>query len=145
MSNIRFKEIAEWFQTMDPAALLTLEKVYAEDAIFSDPFNDLKGLESVRAVYQHMFDSLDCPRFVVTTTVVEGHRCFMTWDFLFETRKRAFSISGCTQFELNALGLIVVHRDYWDPAQQLYEKIPLLGGVLRRLRRRLSLPRQHSL
>lgn len=138
--DTRFTEIAQWFQTLSPVSLEHVEAIYASDAIFIDPFNHLKGLASVRAVYQHMFDTLEHPRFVVTTTVSNGHQAFMTWDFLFKCRGQAQQISGCTQFELNAQGLIVLHRDYWDAAQQVYEKIPLLGSVTRMIRRKLSLP-----
>jgi hypothetical protein len=87
-----------------------------------------------------MFDTLKQPRFVVTTRVERERDGFMTWDFLFECRGQPHQISGCTQFELNDQGLIVLHRDYWDAAQQIYEKIPLLGSVLRIIRRKLSLP-----
>ena len=48
----------------------------------------------------------------------------MTWDFLFKCRGQAQKISGCTYFELNDQGLIILHRDYWDAAQQVYEKNP---------------------
>jgi len=138
--DARFSEIAQWFQTLTPVSLEHVENIYASDAVFIDPFNHLKGLASVRAVYQHMFDTLEHPRFVVTTTVSNGHQAFMTWDFLFKCRGQAQQISGCTQFELNAQGLIVLHRDYWDAAQQVYEKIPVLGSVIRMIRRKLSLP-----
>jgi hypothetical protein len=114
--------------------------IYAPDAVFIDPFNQLAGLASVRAVYQHMFDTLKQPRFVVTKIVESERHGFMTWDFIFECRGHAQQISGCTHFEINDLGLIVLHRDYWDAAQQVYEKIPLLGSLLRIIRRKLSLP-----
>jgi steroid delta-isomerase len=64
----------------------------------------------------------------------------MTWDFHFTARAQPMTISGCTQFELNDQGLITLHRDYWDAAQQVYEKVPLLGAVLRLIRRKLALP-----
>ena len=136
----RFSDIAQWFQTLTPASLERVEDIYAADAVFIDPFNHLHGLASVRAVYQHMFDTLEHPRFVVTTTVSNGHQAFMTWDFLFKCRGQAQKLSGCTQFELNDRGLIVLHRDYWDAAQQVYEKVPVLGAILRMIRRKLSLP-----
>jgi hypothetical protein len=138
--NTRFSEIAHWFQTLTPESLERVGEIHAQEAVFVDPFNQLTGLASVRAVYQHMFDTLKQPRFVVTTTVASGCHGFMTWDFLFECRGQSQKISGCTQFELNDQGLIVLHRDYWDAAQQVYEKIPLLGGVMRMIRRKLSLP-----
>lgn len=136
----RFSEIAQWFQTLTPESLERVGNIYAIEAVFIDPFNHLTGLASVRAVYQHMFDTLKQPRFVITTTVVNVRQAFMTWDFLFECRGQAQKISGCTQFELNDQGLIVLHRDYWDAAQQVYEKIPVLGSVVRMIRRKLSLP-----
>ena len=142
MSNDRFSEIAKWFETLSPTALASVGEIYASDAVFIDPFNELKGLASIRAVYQHMFDTLVRPRFVITKSVSTLQSGFMTWDFLFECRGQSMCISGCTQFELNAAGLITLHQDYWDPAQQIYEKIPLLGSVLRLLRRKLALPVQ---
>lgn len=136
----RFTEIAHWFETLTPESLEHVGNIYAPKAVFIDPFNHLDGLSAVRAVYQHMFDTLIQPRFVVTSTVSEGCHGFMTWDFMFECRGQAQQISGCTQFALNDQGLITLHRDYWDAAQQVYEKVPLLGTVLRFIRRKLSLP-----
>lgn len=140
MSHERFSEIANWFQTLTPVTLESVGEMYASDAIFIDPFNHLKGIKSVRAVYQHMFDTLSNPRFVITKSVCMHDSGFMTWDFKFSLRTQEMSIAGCTQFELNKAGLITLHQDYWDPAQQIYEKIPVLGSVLRMLRRKLSLP-----
>lgn len=138
--STRFSDIAHWFETLTPESLERVGEMYAQDALFIDPFNQLEGLTSVRAVYQHMFDTLKQPRFVVTTSVERECDGFMTWDFLFECRGQAQQISGCTQFKLNDQGLIVLHRDYWDAAQQVYEKIPLLGSVMRMIRSKLSLP-----
>jgi hypothetical protein len=37
--------------------------------------------------------------------------------------------------EFNEQGLVSVHRDYWDAAEELYEKLPLLGALMRWLKR----------
>jgi steroid delta-isomerase len=37
-------------------------------------------------------------------------------------------------------GRVVYHRDYWDAAGELYERIPLLGALMRGVRRRLRAP-----
>jgi hypothetical protein len=31
--------------------------------------------------------------------------------------------------------LITLHRDYWDAAEELYEKLPVLGGLMRWLKK----------
>jgi hypothetical protein len=86
-----------------------------------------------------MFEALVEPRFVITSKLIESATAFMTWRFLFTLRGKAYVIEGGTHFVLDEQGLIVIHRDYWDAAQELYEKIPVLGAVLRGLRRKLSI------
>jgi hypothetical protein len=39
---------------------------------------------------------------------------------------------------INDQGLITDHMDYWDVAAGLYEKLPLLGGLLKMLRKRMA-------
>jgi hypothetical protein len=39
---------------------------------------------------------------------------------------------------LDPQGLIVLHRDYWDAAEELYEKLPVVGALMRWLRRRAA-------
>jgi hypothetical protein len=43
---------------------------------------------------------------------------------------------GATHLVFDADGKVAVHRDYWDAAEELYEKLPLLGGLMRWLKRR---------
>ena len=139
-ARARFDALACWFETLEPVGLEDIESIYHDTAVFRDPFNAVVGVRAIRAIYQHMFSTLLQPRFIVTGKLVEGRACMMTWQFLFQKGKNAYTIEGCTHFELNAQGLIILHRDYWDAAQELYEKIPLLGTVLRWVRRKLATP-----
>jgi hypothetical protein len=38
----------------------------------------------------------------------------------------------------NQDGKVVIHRDYWDAAEELYEKLPVVGGLMRWLKRRAN-------
>jgi len=44
-------------------------------------------------------------------------------------------IKGSSHLQLNQNGLVQSHRDYWDTAEELYEKIPVLGGLMRWLKK----------
>jgi hypothetical protein len=35
-------------------------------------------------------------------------------------------------------GLVTLHRDYWDAAEELYEKLPVVGSVMRWLKQRVN-------
>ena len=133
-------QLARFFETLAPHSVADLGRYYAADARFKDPFNDVSGLPAIAHIFTHMFQRLEQPRFVVTQQVVQGAQCFMCWEFHFGfkglQRAQAQVILGATHLQFSAQGLVTLHRDYWDAAQELYEKLPLLGGLMRWLRRR---------
>ncbi len=132
----------DWFETLTPATLDDIGSIYAGDAHFRDPFNDLHGLTAVTRVYRHMFDTLEQPRFIILDRVIDGSQAFVTWDFTFRLRSdraaRPRVIHGGTLLRLGPDGRIREHLDYWDAAGQLYETLPLLGSLLRWLRNKLA-------
>ncbi|MGP1681439.1 MAG: nuclear transport factor 2 family protein [Giesbergeria sp.] len=129
-----------FFENLQPAHLAALDLIYAPDAEFKDPFNEVRGIAGVRGVFEHMFASLEAPHFVVTGRVLQGSECFLTWDFIFTMRRfrrgEPQVIRGASQLVFDGSGRIRVHRDYWDAAEELYEKLPLLGTLMRWLKRR---------
>ena len=132
--------IAEAFQTLTPAGVETLGTLYAPDARFKDPFNDVQGLAAIQHIFRHMYASLDNPRFVVTGRIAQGPQCFLTWEFHFAfksfQRGRVQRILGGSHLVLDGEGRITLHRDYCDAAEELYEKLPVIGGLMRWLKRR---------
>lgn len=134
--------IVAFFETLSPASLASISAIYAAGARFKDPFSEVQGLPSITGVYTHMFESLHAPHFVVTGRVLQGRECFLTWDFIFRFQKiqptQEQTVRGCSHLVLDNQGRIAVHRDYWDVAEELYEKIPGLGGLMRWLKKRAS-------
>lgn len=134
--------LIHWFEHLTPQTLAELERHYAANARFKDPFNDVQGPAAIRAVFDHMFASLHEPRFVVTGRVQQGHQAFLTWDFVFRFRRfdttTVQTISGVTHLVLDDAGRVTLHRDHWDAAEELYEKLPVVGGLMRWLKRRVN-------
>jgi hypothetical protein len=88
-----------------------------------------------------MFVALDEPRFVIRDRIVQGDQCFLTWDFLFRMKRFNHDeqcIRGSSHLVLAPDGRIQLHRDYWDAAEELYEKLPLVGGLMRWLKKRAN-------
>jgi len=115
-----------------------LAELYTQDAYFKDPFNEVRGIEKITPIFTHMFTQVDAPRFVVTGSVLQDDQAFLTWDFLF--RMKRFSaeeqcIRGATHIRFADDGRVAFHRDYWDAAEELYEKLPVLGALMRSLKR----------
>jgi steroid delta-isomerase len=131
-------QIKCWFESLSSETLATIDLVYAPDAHFVDPFNDVRGVLAIRTIYAHMFENLGEPRFLVTEVIEQDQRIFMGWQFRFQWRDKSFEVQGATRFLIDNDGRISEHQDFWDPAQGIYEKLPILGSILRKLRRRMS-------
>jgi hypothetical protein len=134
--------IAQFFEALQPSDVARMGEFYSAEAWFKDPFNEARGLAEVQSVFKHMYAALDQPHFVVKGQLVDGAQCFLTWDFVF--RFKRFSpevwqtVRGGSHLHLNADGLITSHRDYWDAAEELYEKLPAVGSLMRWLKRRAN-------
>lgn len=140
-ADARVARIVTLFEQLTPADVAGLGTYYLPDARFKDPFNDVQGVAAIRRVFEHMFEALAEPRFVVEDIVVEGDQCFLTWRFLFRLRRFSSALQtvrGSSHLRFAADGRVAQHRDYWDAAEELYEKLPLLGLLMRWLRRRAS-------
>ena len=137
-------ELIQAFEQLQAADIVRLGDWYADNAHFKDPFKDVHGIEAIQAVFEHMFVSLHQPRFIVTSRIVQGNQCFLVWDFLFRFKTMQPDVEQCIHggshlvFALNPHGewRVQSHRDYWDAAEELYEKLPVLGSLMRWLKRR---------
>jgi len=136
------ERIVVFFEALTPQSVERFDEFYTEDAWFKDPFNEVRGVPAIRRIFGHMYKNLHEPRFVITSRVVDGGQCFLTWDFHFRFRKFSpdvqQAIRGATHLKLAPDGRICFHRDYWDAAEELYEKLPVLGGLMRWLRKRAN-------
>ena len=131
--------VIDFFQSISANSARTLSQIYTEDVWFKDPFNEVEGIEQVSHIFTHMFEQVDAPRFVVTHSVLQDDQAFLTWDFLF--RMRRFSddeqcIRGASHVRFASDGRVAYHRDYWDAAEELYEKLPVVGSLMRWLKTR---------
>ncbi|WP_426112049.1 nuclear transport factor 2 family protein [Massilia sp. PWRC2] len=130
-----------FYESISEAALAQLACIYAADAAFKDPFNEVRGIAPITAIFRHMYQQVNDPRFVIRTRVLQGDDAFISWEFGFTMKRFSTApqtIRGATHVRFDGQGRVCLHRDYWDAAEELYEKLPLLGGLMRALKRRAA-------
>jgi len=137
--------VVQFFETIAPDDVASIKDLYCADAFFKDPFNEVRGVNAITPIFSHMFDALIQPRFVITQKIQQGEHCFVTWDFLFAMRKfepnTTQTIRGASHlvFRLEeGVWRVAIHRDYWDAAEELYEKLPVVGALMRWLKKRAN-------
>lgn len=135
----RVARLRDFFENLTPDALAQLDAIYAPDASFKDPFNEVAGVGAIRGIFEAMYRQVNRPRFVITRSVSQGEHAFLTWEFVFSWKSdesEDVTIRGATHIQFAADGRVALHRDYWDAAEELYEKLPVLGSLMRWLKRR---------
>jgi len=124
---------------LSPESTQKFVEFYTEDAYFKDPFNEVRGHAAIINIFDHMYLKLDVPRFVITRSLLQDDDAFLLWEFIFYFKgdnKHIQKIRGSTHLRFSAEHKIEHHRDYWDAAEELYEKIPLLGSIMRWIKRK---------
>ncbi|MFT7773740.1 nuclear transport factor 2 family protein [Roseateles sp.] len=140
--DVRTRQLVDAYVGLSRETLPALLALYEEKASFKDPFNEVGSRPAIERIFSQMFDELREPRFVVMNAASEGNDAFLTWElrFLRQANGASMAIRGATHLQFSPAGLVTMHRDYWDAAEELYAKLPLLGTLMRALRRRLSTP-----
>ena len=136
------ERICRFYETLTPQSVSQIADLYTDDARFKDPFNEVRGHAAIAHIFGHMFANLHQPRFVVTQRIVDGAQVFLVWEFRFRFQRfdsrTEQVIHGGSHLQLAEDGRIADHRDYWDAAEELYEKLPLLGALMRYLKRKAN-------
>jgi hypothetical protein len=139
MDQTRLNALLQFYQTLTPESVSDFGTFYSENAYFKDPFNEVRHLADIQAIFSRMFRQIEEPRFEILERVGDQVGLFLVWDLHFRLRSwkpdQERRIHGVSHLRFDAGGKVCYHRDYWDTGEELYEKLPLLGLGARLLRR----------
>ena len=134
----RLDTLLEWYSTLTPDTLHQAATFYHCDAQFKDPFNEVTGLVGIIAVFEHMFLTTEHPRFIMHDRIMQGDQAFVSWTFEFGLNGKPYSVRGSSHLKFNEQGQVCLHRDYWDAAEELFQKLPIIGAPVRWLRAKFN-------
>lgn len=135
-------ELIVFYNEFSPASVTRFPEFYSENAYFKDPFNEVRGLPAIQRIFNHMFTQVTDPRFIVTEKIADDKGAMLVWEFFYRARLGAKTeaqvMRGVSHLRFDADGKVCYHRDYWDAAEELYMKLPVIGALMRGLRRMLA-------
>lgn len=127
------------FSNLSPETIEQFQDLVTEQVHFRDPFNDVRGFNNMRRVLEDMFENTENPAFNVLEQSVYADHAWLRWQFTATVPVIGLlSVEGATRlaFDHNK-DLVSEHIDYWDSAP-IYLRLPLIGGLLRQIKRRMS-------
>jgi len=146
--ELQVKQLILFYENISIENLMEIKFFYAAQATFKDPFNEVSGIQKIIQLFEHMFQSLERPSFIVKEVVTQGEQTFLTWEFKYSLKqlpkKGQMVIHGASHIAWTFDGMdhwrVKLHRDYWDAAEEVYEKIPVFGLALRWLKKKIGAP-----
>jgi len=133
----------DFFEAMSgPADVERMGEIYADDATFTDPFSDVAGIAAIQRVYARMYEQIDDARFTIVEAVADARGAMLVWDLRYRAKggrsAETQRIHGASHLKFARDGRIAYHRDYWDAAGELYARLPVVGALMRWLKRRIA-------
>lgn len=138
---VTLESLVRFYEQLSEEDVSRFPEFYTEDAWFKDPFNEVEGVAEIQRIFSHMFKQISNPRFRVTERVVDQGGAMLVWELQFRARSLGCAdqvMRGVSHLRFAADGRVSYHRDYWDASEELYAKVPVLGGLMRLLKRAIA-------
>jgi limonene-1,2-epoxide hydrolase len=123
------------FARLTPDAVMPLADLYAPDIVFEDPLHRMEGLSALDAYFTRLNARVESAEFVFGTQVVADGSASLTWTMTVRTRRPRQTIVVPGVSVLRFGEKVISQRDYFDVGAMLYERLPVFGWVLRRVKR----------
>ncbi len=132
-----FKRI---FNELDSDHLHLVEELYAGDIEFRDPIHTVDGVKNLRAYFANLYDGVKSCQFTFESELVGEGEAMLSWTMHLEhgrfRRGETVHVPGMSHIRFGD-GKVTYHRDYFDMGRLIYERVPLLGAVVRKIKSRL--------
>ncbi|WP_020394892.1 nuclear transport factor 2 family protein [Thiolinea disciformis] len=132
----RFKQV---YERLAKDNLSALQSVYSPNIEFQDPLHRVQGYAAFESYFAALYTHLESCRFVIKGLFYQSNQACVTWTMTFVHPRlnggKAVQVEGASHLQFNE-HYIEKHRDYADLGQMLYEHIPVLGSVIRTVKKR---------
>jgi hypothetical protein len=127
---------ARFYETLTRGRVPQLRDIVNPGVGFKDPFNDVRGVDAMIRVVTALFDH-GTPRFEVLDQAVSPHAGYLLWRCTIAREGHLPRIvEGMSEIRFDGQGRAIDHVDHWDAGAQFYERLPVIGTVLRLIKRR---------
>lgn len=126
------------YQSLNADTVDRLDEVYHQKVVFEDPIHKLTGIDAVKSYMKKMYANLTEYQAEITEVIEQDSIAYVNWRLVYSHPKlnggKAIRLKGVSRLAFD--DKVFSHIDYFDLGTMLYEHIPLLGGVIRTIKRK---------
>jgi hypothetical protein len=136
------KEFLDVYRNLNGENLDRLQEIYTQEIRFIDPAHEISGLKALTDYFARLYENIEPPRFRFVHHLKNETEGYVQWEMEFSHAKlaggRTIAVPGASFLRFDGNGKVFFHRDYFDLGAMLYEQLPVLGGVVKSIKRRLG-------
>lgn len=128
-----------FYQDVKNPQLHKINEIYSENLCFKDPVHELYGSEALHAYLSEMCLNVQSGRFEYLDQILSENTAYIKWNMHFKhpkLGKNTVTVRGVSQIQFN--DRIYFHEDIYDMGELIYEHVPVLGSVVKKLKKRLA-------
>ncbi|UTF60708.1 nuclear transport factor 2 family protein [Gilvimarinus sp. DA14] len=133
------------YQSFNSESIGEIVSLYHDNVVFTDPVTQINGRDALKSYFSAMAEGLNACEFhfeqVVTQPKGDVFHSSLTWVMTFSHPRlssgASISVPGVSYLQ-HSNREIFSHRDYYDLGNMLYEHVPVVGAIVRKIRQRLE-------
>jgi len=133
-------EVQQIYRNLHAGNLEQLNRVYAENVLFIDPFHHIEGLPALKAYFAGMYSNVRHVEFQFERVLQDDSSALIRWTMSLSHPRlnsgKTLHVPGVTELEFT--DRITLHRDFFDAGALLYEQVPVIGWAIRRIKERIA-------
>ncbi|MFC3094784.1 nuclear transport factor 2 family protein [Alteromonas sediminis] len=136
----------ELYKELANLQLDQLDSIYHSEVVFEDPVARHTGIEQVKGYFANLLaNTTTCTFTIHNVADCKDNNAeidhLITWTMTLKTgalnKGRAINMQGTTLLKVHD-NKIIYHRDYYDVGQMVYENIPILGSIIKKIKHRMA-------
>ena len=140
MKTLLLENFCSIYQALNKNNLASLKEVYSDNVVFTDPMHEVQGIVALTAYFEHLYHNLDHCHFHILQVIEQDGQACIVWQMEFAHQKikkgQPIVVEGASHLQFSEK--IDKHRDYLDLGQMLYEHLPLIGPIIKTIKKRAS-------
>lgn len=149
------QKVQQLYSSFDQAMIAKLPNIYCAEITFQDPMQRVEGLDNLTRYFQGMIAGLQECRFefsqvienrpIAAATLLPANtaaiqQAVLFWTMRYRHQKLAggklLSLTGNSHIKYQEK--VIYHRDYFDAGAMVYEQLPVMGFVIKQIKKRLE-------
>ncbi|WP_375579768.1 nuclear transport factor 2 family protein [Marivirga tractuosa] len=138
MKTTTLEKFKHYFSPIDFTNQSILNDIYSKNIIFKDPIHEIEGIENLKKYFNKLNENLIEGSFYFTDESMVENKVFLSWNMGLKLKRPKKNVKASGISVLIIEDKIISQRDYFDAGELFYENIPVLGGIIRSIKKKLS-------